>query len=84
MKGQVAMPLRASEPDPDWWDDELDALLKQCVAVFGEDATDDIVVRWTERHFEQTVVDDLPVRDALVPMLVEAIKAECRRLLRPH
>jgi len=71
-----------SEPGPDWWDDELDALVKHCVAVFGEDATDDTVVRLTERHCGD--IDDTPVQEAFMPLLVEALKAELRRRLTPH
>jgi hypothetical protein len=73
----------ASEPQPDWWDDELDDLVQDCVAVFGEAAVDDTVVRLTERHCAIDA-DDVPVPDALVPILVDALKAECRRLLTPH
>jgi hypothetical protein len=54
------------------------------VAVFGEDATDDVVARLTTHHWKVLNIDDAPVRDALIPVLVEAIKAECRRLLTPH
>lgn len=68
---------------PDWWDDELDALVQHCVAVFGEDAVDETVVRVTERHCAIDA-DEVPMPEAIVPLLVEAIKAECRRLLRPH
>jgi hypothetical protein len=73
------MPLRVSEPVPNWWDDELDALLKDCV-VFGEDATDDTIVRVTEHYCNGK--DRIPI--PFVPILVEAIKAEVRRLLTPH
>jgi hypothetical protein len=71
-----------SEPALDWWDDELDALVKHCVVVFGEDATDDTVVRLTERHCSD--IDDAPVREAFMPVLIEALKAEFRRRLTPH
>jgi len=74
---------RLSERVPDWWDDALDGLVKRCAAVFGEDAVDEAVVRVTERHCAIDA-DDVPVPEALVPILVEAIKAECRRLLTPH
>ncbi len=74
------MALRVSEPVPNWWDDELDALLKDCVAVFGEDATDDTIVRVTEHYCDGK--DRIPI--PFVPILVEAIKAEVRRLLTPH
>jgi hypothetical protein len=76
------MTLPVSEPVPDWWDDELDALLQQCVAVFGEDATDDTVVRVTEHYCGD--ISDPPVRDAFLPILVETLKAEFRRRLMPH
>jgi hypothetical protein len=76
------MTLRVSEPVPDWWDDELDVLLQRSVAVFGEDATDDTVVRMTEYYCHD--VGDVPVREALVPVLVESLKAEFRRVLTPH
>jgi hypothetical protein len=78
------MTLRVSEPVPDWWDDELDVLLKRCVAVFGEDVADDTVVRVTEHYCRDIDVDDEPVRTAFVPILVEALKAEFRRWLTPH
>ena len=77
------MPLGNVEPVPDWWDEELDALVQHCVAVFGEDAVDETVVRVTERHCAIDA-DAVPMPEAIVPLLVEAIKAECRRLLRPH
>lgn len=71
-----------SEPVPDWWDDELDLLMQRSLAVFGEDATDDTVVRMTEYYGHD--VDDVPIREALVPVLVESLKAEFRRVLTPH
>jgi hypothetical protein len=78
------MATQATDPVPEWWDDELEGLLKQCVAVIGEDATDDMVVRLTDHHQSHIDVEDERLRDALVPTLVDAIKAECRRLLTPH
>jgi len=54
--------------------------LKDCVAVFGEDATDDTIVRVTEHYCDGK--DRIPI--PFVPILVEAIKAEVRRLLTPH
>jgi hypothetical protein len=45
-------------PVPDWWDDDLDALVKQTVALFGEDATDDTVVRVAEHYCRDIDVDD--------------------------
>ena len=74
------MTLRVSEPVPDWWDDELDVLLQRSVAVFGEDATDDTVVRMIEYYHD---VGDV-VSEAIVPVLVESLKAEFRRALTPH
>jgi len=71
-----------SEPVPDWWDDELDALVKHCVAVFGQDVADDTVVRLTELHY--TDLDEAPIPEALLPLLVETLKAEFRRRLTPH
>jgi hypothetical protein len=75
---------RGPEPTPDWWDDELDRLLKQFVAVFGEEAADETVIRVTRRCWSDIEVEDMPVREALVPLLVAAIKAEFRRWLAPH
>ena len=76
---------RVSEPVPDWWDDELDVLVKQCVVVFGEDATDDTVVRVAEYCRGGIDMDDAPaLAEALVPILVETLKAEFRRVLTPH
>jgi hypothetical protein len=75
---------RVSESVPDWWDDELDALVTHCVAVFGEDATDDTVIRVTEHFCQDMGVDDVPMREALVPAIVETLKAEFRRRLTPH
>jgi hypothetical protein len=49
--------------------------------VFGEDATDDTVVRMIEYYHDG---GDVPVREALVPVLVESLKAEFRRVLTPH
>jgi hypothetical protein len=68
---------------PEWWDDELDGLAKHCVAVFGGDAADDTVVRVTE-HYCGLDSDDAPVYEAIVPLLVETLKAEFRRVLTPH
>jgi hypothetical protein len=67
----------SQKPAPDWWDDELDRLMKQCVAVFGEDATDDIVVRLTERHCAEIDVEDIPVREALVPSWSTLSRRSC-------
>jgi len=39
-------------------------------------------MRMTEYYCHD--VGDVPVRDALVPVLVESLKTEFRRLLRPH
>ena len=82
--GKVArrMPRCDSEPVPDWWDDELDVLLQRSLAVFGEDATDDTVVRMTEYYCHD--VGDVRIREAFVPVLVESLKAEFRRVLTPH
>jgi hypothetical protein len=86
--GKVAtreMTLRASEPVSDWWDDELDVLVKRCIAVFGEDATDDAVVRVAEHCRRGLDLDDAPVLlEALAPVLAETLKAEFRRVLTPH
>ena len=80
------MTLRVSEVVPDWWDDELDVLVKRCVVVFGEDATDDAVVRVTEYCCSGVGIDDdAPVLvEPFVPILMETLKAELRRMLMPH
>jgi hypothetical protein len=78
------MTLRVSEPMPDWWDDELDVLSRRCVAVFGEDATDDTLVRVTEHYCGGVDIEEAPFLEGLVPILVETLKGEVRRLLTPH
>jgi hypothetical protein len=84
LEGWDGMMRRVSEPVPDWWDDELDGLVKRCADVFGEDETDDTVVHVMDHYCRDIDSDDVPVRAVFVSVLVEALKAEFRRRLTPH
>lgn len=54
------------------------------VVVFGADATDEAIIRATERYCRESGILDGPVRDALGTLLVAALKSQFRRLLTPH
>ena len=64
-----------------FWDDELETLSSEVIALFGAQALDEAVVRATNRCYQDR---GAPTSADPLAKFSVAVKEECRRLLVPH